>query len=163
MLPAPFPPPPSRRSLSGLLRRNLGFHLPSRRQNHLIPSPLQSSLPVVTVGAPAFALLIFVALRSLLLLFRGHCLGNLILEVVACNQIRLSRLLRLLRRWTGASTRGRLVSKRRWLERNGRLPSITTVLVLSPLSGHGSACICETRGTSHTVSSRPARIRSVVL
>lgn len=109
----------SRRPLSSLLRRKLGLHLPSRRQNHLVPPSLQRSLSLFTVGAPALALLVLLALCSAV--FRGRCLANLALEVVSRNQVGLGRLFGLLCRRTRVPTRWGLSSNGRWLERNRRL------------------------------------------
>lgn len=74
---APFEP--SSLHLRRLLRRNLGLHLPPRRQNHLIPSSLQSRLPLFAVGAPPLALLLFLMDARL----------NLALKVITRDEIRL--------------------------------------------------------------------------
>lgn len=65
---------------SGLLQRHLGHHLLASLENHVLPPPLQGSLSLLPVRAPAL---------GVLLLLEGGRRAQLLLEVVSCNQIRL--------------------------------------------------------------------------
>jgi hypothetical protein len=81
----------SRRSCS-LLGRDLGFHLPSRGEDHLVPPLLQQRLPLVLAIAPRLLagsvprcrIATFLVLLLLL---------DLVFQVVPLDQVRLRRLL----------------------------------------------------------------------
>jgi len=78
-----------------LLRRNLGFHLPPRLQDHLVPPLLQERLPLVAVRAPPLRVA-FAAGRgrgriaAAVLCLVGR-LVELILQVVPRDQVRMGR------------------------------------------------------------------------
>lgn len=130
--------------LSCLLSCKLSFHLPPRRKNHLIPPPLQRSLPLVPVRAPSLALGIILLLRRSI---------QLVLEIKPGDKIRLRWLIRLSRRRRCAAARGGLARRRRWLESHRGL----VVILVSERLERAIAQV------QPTVSSRPASIRSVVL
>lgn len=77
----------------GRLRSDLGFHLPPRGEDHLLPPPLQQSLPLGFVLTPSLSLLLL--LRSTLracrlstfLGFAPSVLGELGLQVVPRDEI----------------------------------------------------------------------------
>lgn len=130
--------------LSRLLSRKLSLHLPPRCKNHLIPPPLQRSLPLISVRAPPLTLGILLLLRRSI---------QLVLKVIPSDKIRLRWLIRLSRRRRCAAARCGLARRRRRLESHGGL----VVILVSKRPERAMAQV------QHTVSSRPASIRSVVL
>jgi len=81
----------------GLFRHHR-FHLSPRRQNHLLPSPLQERLPLCFVLTPRLPLFLLVAFVPRGLLFRRRLsfsltrvFCNLRFEVISCDQVWLKR------------------------------------------------------------------------
>lgn len=139
-----------RTSLSGrpgsccLLGRDLGFHLPPRREDHLVPSLLEQCLALLLVAAPL--------LGSCLLGRLLRLLPDLIFQPVPLDQVRLRRLLGGLAGSRCRRRRGGPVGARRWwrLEGDGWLftSQSATFQMWPRLKGGGSLSLSCLIGAS---------------
>lgn len=122
---------------AGLLGRDPLFHLPPRLEDHLVPPPLQRRLPLVAVRAPRLALLV---------LLPGLVLGELVVQVVARDEVRLRGLGGLFRRGARCGRRGAADGRGR-LEGDGGLVRRSK----------------SARATSHQVALRKSPVRAYPL